>query len=1030
MRGNIRLLLSLIFLIAVAVNGQGTTATILGVVKDSSGAVIPGATIDVKNIGTGATQTGITDEQGRFTIPELQIGEYEATAGLPGFQTAVRRGITLTVGSRTIVDFTLAPGQVAETVNVEAAVTQVETASAALSALTDQRQMRELPLNGRNFQQLILLAPGVQTINSVAPNARQGREASFSASGARPEGQAILLDDEPLENFYRRGIGTVTGTSLGVEAIAEFQTLTNTYSAQFGGNGVAINSVSKSGTNAFHGSVYEFLRNSALDARNFFDTVRKPGEDHAEPPPFRRNQFGGTLGGPIRKDKLFFFGNYEGIRQALGQSRIATVPGPNNRLPTFPRANNPAMYDAISGVLALYPQPTTLLNATTGQITTVANQIAHENFYFGRLDYNISSKDALFARYMYDRQDLADPYTGSALPYWGEIDDLMNHFFTTEWRRIVSPTVVNTARVSFTRPNTQVVPQNPPNPALQFFPAAAGRPDAAVSITGLTGVGVSTFVPAGQLQNRYAVADDFLWTHGAQSTRFGTSLVRQQSNVFYPFRSGSTWNFQSLANFQAGISNTATAVPYGPQYNSSRYYRETQITPYLQNDWKVSSRLTINAGLRWEYVTNAIEANNNFYSVTDFANGTAIENVKHPNATNPNKLNFDPRIGFAYDVFGDHKTALRGGFGITHSPVFPGNYNPHFTATKPFDAFQQLNPTFPDVTFAGNPAVAGLPTISPGWNYYNETAPYLMQYNLNIQRDLGAGTVLTVGYVGSRGVHLLSLREMNPFLATRDSAGVYHFTTTRLNPRYNSMSLAIEGTNSNYNSLQTTVNKALSHGVQAQVNYTWSKCIDYGGSPIGSLNGGNSPTSWSNPFDRSIDRGLCYYNVGHTFRANTVLALPFKGNGFVEGWQMTGIVTANGGLPFTVSTGFDRAFTGGGGRPNYVAGCKMQLGRVDQWFDPNCFSLQDAGTLGNLGRNTVIGPKLVNVDLALLKDTSLAEGIRMQFRAEVFNILNHANFALPVASVFTASGRNATSGQITSTTTTSRQVQFGLKFIF
>ena len=1013
-------------------SGQVATATILGTVTDASGAAIPGGKIDVKNTGTGVTQSAISNELGRYTVPDLQIGEYEVQAGLAGFQTVLRKGITLTVGSRIVVDFALPVGQIQETVNVEATITQVDVTSAAFGALTDQRQMRELPLNGRNFQQLILLAPGVQTINSVAPNARQGREPSFSAAGARPEGQAILLDDEPLENFYRRGIGTVTGTSLGVEAISEFQTLTNTYGAQFGGNGVAINMVSKSGTNALHGSAYEFLRNSALDARNFFDTVRKPGADHAEPPAFRRNQFGGTLGGPLQKDRMFFFANYEAIRQALGQTRVATVPAPNNRTPTFARATNPITYDAIVNVMALYPQPTTLLpGGTLGQIPMVANQVAEENFGLGRFDYVISQKDSVFVRYMYDRQYLLDPFTGGAaagtqLPFWGEVDDLRNHFSAIEWKRIVSPETVNTARFSFTRPNTRTAPAYPPNPALQFFPGS-GRPDANITITGIAPIGVSFFVPAGQLQNRYAVADDFLWTHRAHNTRVGMSVTRQQSNVFYPFRSGSVWTFQSLANFLAGTAQSVTGTPVGPQYNSSRYYRETQITPYIQDDWRVTAKLTLNLGLRWEFVTDPIEARNNFYNITDFEKGDDIVRVSHPNSTNPNKWNLDPRVGFAYDVFGDHKTAVRGGFGITHSPVFPGNYNPHFTATKPWDNFQQLNPVFP-APFTG--ANAALPSISPGWNYYNDKAPYVMQYNLNVQRGVAEGTVLTVGYVGSRGINLFTLREMNPFLASIDSNSVYHFGSTRLNPKYNSMSLAVQGTASTYNSLQVSLNRSFTRNVQAQINYTWSKCIDDGGSPLGSLNGGNSPTSYSNPFDRSVDRGLCYFSVANTFRANSVVALPFHGNRLIEGWQVTGILTANGGLPFTISTGFNRAFVGDVSRPDYVAGCKAHVGRVQQWYDPNCFSLEAPGTLGNLGRNTLIGPKLVNVDAALLKDTGISEELRMQFRAEVFNVANHANFALPAAGIFTASGRNPTAGQITQTVTTSRQLQFGLKFIF
>jgi hypothetical protein len=1015
--------------VAARAVAQGATATILGTVTDMTGGVVPGVTIEVRNVGTGAAQVVVSDAQGRYLAPDLQIGEYEVRASLSGFQSVLRNGVTATVGSRNVLDFVLTVGAAEELVTVAAQVTQVETTSAALGSLTDQRQMRELPLNGRNFQQLILLAPGVQTVNTVAPNARQGREVSFSASGARPEGQAILLDDERLENVYRRGVGTVTGTSLGVEAIAEFQTLTNTYGAQFGGNGVVVNSVSKSGTNVLHGSVYEFHRNSALDARNFFDTLVRPGATAAEPPPFRRNQFGAALGGPLKKDRLFFFGNYEGIRQALGQSRIATVPAPGSRLPTFPRSTNPVMYDAIVNTLALYPMPTTLLpGAATGQLTTVANQVASENYYFWRADYVASQKDTLFARYIYDRQRLVDPYTGNGgqLPLWGELDLLRNHFSTAQWRRVVSSNVLNTLRFSFTRPDTQVLPAFSPNPALQFFPGTE-RPDAAVTIAGLAGIGVSTFVPSSQLQNRLTLGDDLLLTRGAHSVRVGWSITRQQTDLFYPFRSGSAWTFQSLPNFLAGVAQTVTGTPVGSQYNPYRVFREMQITPYVQDDWTVNRRLTLNVGLRWEYVTNPTEKNGNFFNVTDFERGSEIVNVDHPNRTNPNVKNLDPRIGFAWDVSGDHRTALRGGWSAMHSPVFPGNYISHFTGTRPWDTFQQLNPTYP-VPFTG--ANVALPSITPGWNWYNDAAPYLIQYNLNAQREIVPATVATVGYVGSRGINLLTLREMNPFLATVDADGVYHFSSTRLNPRYGTLALATQGTSSTYDSLQLMLTRAFTRNLQAQVNYTWSSCMDDGGSPLGSLNGGNSPTSWSNPYDRSVDRGPCYFNADHAFRANAIIALPFRGNPFVEGWQVTGIVTASSGLPFTISTGFDRAFVGGGGRPNYVPGCQVHVGRVEQWFDPNCFSLQPAGTLGNVGRNSVTGPGLAVVDLAVLKDTRVAEGMRAQFRAEVFNLLNRANFALPAAAIFTASGRNPTAGQITQTLTTSRQIQLGVKLIF
>ena len=312
--------------------GQAATATISGTVTDTSGAAVPGATVNAKNNGTGITRSTMSDTQGRYSLPDLAIGDYDVQATKMGFQTVVRKGVNLTVGSLPVADFQLPVGQAEQTVNVEGQVSSVETETSSLSSLINQDQMRELPLNGRNFEQLILLAPGAISYPAGGSSALVGRAATFSVSGARPEGHAILLDGENLQDWWQRGSGAnVSGTSLGVEAIAEFQTLTNTYGADFGGNGAVVNAASKSGTNGFHGTAFDFLRNSAMDARNFFESPRKPGATSADPAPFRKNQYGGSIGGPVKKDKIFFFADYEGIRQALGQSFLVTVPDDNAR---------------------------------------------------------------------------------------------------------------------------------------------------------------------------------------------------------------------------------------------------------------------------------------------------------------------------------------------------------------------------------------------------------------------------------------------------------------------------------------------------------------------------------------------------------------------------------------------------------------------------------------------------------------------------------------------------------------------------
>jgi len=433
------------------------TATILGTVTDATGAAVPGAKIEIRNVGTGAARSVNTGPLGRFNAPELQVGEYEVAASQNGFQTVIRKGITLTVGGQSVVDFSLPVGQQQQTVTVEGQASQVETTNAAVGALTDQRQMRELPLNGRNFEQLILLAPGVQTVTAFNAIGQQGRAPSYSIAGGRPEGQSILLDDENLQTFWNKGMSSIMGTSLGVEGIAEFQTITNTFSAQFGGNGAVVNAVSRSGNNDFHGSAFEFLRNSVLDARKYFDGDSLPA--------FRRNQFGGSLGGPVKTNKAFFFANYEGIRQLQGVTKIATVPDENNRTPTFARATNPTTYDALVNTLALYPLPTTLIGGGLGQAATVGNQIGNEDYVLGRFDYTLSDKDSLFVRYISDEANFLEPYGGGAttgngdLALWPEKDTSRNQFITVEGRRIISPTLVNVARSRTRIPRFNFTPE-------------------------------------------------------------------------------------------------------------------------------------------------------------------------------------------------------------------------------------------------------------------------------------------------------------------------------------------------------------------------------------------------------------------------------------------------------------------------------------------------------------------------------------------------------------------------------------------
>jgi hypothetical protein len=1017
---------------------QAVRGTIQGAVTDPSGAALPGVTVEAKNLGTGVVQTTITNSEGRYTAPDLGLGDYEVQATLAGFQTVIRRGITLRVGSQALVDFQLPVGNLQESITVTGAAPMVDTVSSALGAVVEQKQIADLPLNGRNFSQLISLAPGANEIpfGAGGGNAFFGRQNNFTVSGARPEGQAFLLDNTNIQGFWNRGPGSgVFGTTLGVEAIAEFQTLTNTYSAQFGGNGAVVNAVTKSGTNQNHGSVFEYYRNSKMDARNFFDTLGKP--------PFKRHQFGGSIGGPVKENKAFYFFTYEGIQQERSETRIATVPDANARLGIV-NGVNVGVNPAIAPVLPLYPLPTTPLAGGVGQVSQVGSSPGHENYLLGRMDYTLSQKTSVFGRYALDTAKVFDAFAGSNILGWGADQKTNNQYFTTEVRRIVSNDIINQSRLGVVRTHENAFTSQAA-PVLNFFPGEDRQNGVVNAGSGISGIGGQTTLPVDQVQKRYTVADDVYLNKGSHSIKLGASAEWTNSVMDQPFQGAGVWTFPSLTAF---LTNAPTQFIGATPNNadSLRSVKEIGFVAYVNDDWRATSKLTLNLGLRYNPMTNpAIEGGpGGPKQITDYPQGAFVV-VDHAFAKNPSLKNWDPRLGFAFDPLESHKLSVRGGFGVFHNPVGPRIVLPNYVNNPPYIFANEVvtangAPRFPTpYSSGGTPAI----NVANGIDYLLESEPSIMQWNVNIQRELMQSTSITAGYVGSRGRNLLKQVDVNPVKpSVVNGVTVYGvprgaaaglLSNPRQNPLYAGLTYNQANTWSEYHSLQTSFNRRFSNGVQSQVSYTLSKCTDLSSGSFG----GEGSTPATNPYDVDYDEGPCYFDRTHNLRASGIVALPFGDNPIYGGWELSTIVSAVSGRPFTPAIGFDQSgLQTGNQRPNLASGRDINdviIGTVNQWFDPTAFTLPAAGTLGTVGRHSLRGPKYVNVDLSAIKNVRV-QGTQLQFRLEAFNLLNRANFNLPTANVFTAAPNgggtySATAGRITSALP-ARQLQVAMKVNF
>ncbi len=1039
------------------VRAQNAAATLSGTISTPAGQRVPNARLFIKNLANGETRSATARANGSYSVSDLPRGPYEITVSAPGFAEA-RVTVTISVGIDQIADVVMPSASAGES-------GKGQQGASGVSGVVSSKSVADLPLNGRSASDLAALEPGVTTARTQSTGqAQRGFGTQMTISGGRPRQNDSRLDGISVNDYVNGPPGSALGVNLGSDAVEQFTVLSSNYPAQFGrSSGGIIGASTRSGTKDFHGNAFEYIRNSAFDARNFFDTKK---------PAFHRNQFGGSIGGPVLKDGTFFFADYEGLRQSQGITQVDTLPSqaardgnlcaPPDCSTTTTLAVDP---EAARFLKAFYPLPNGGLlcpfsscaagTGDTGIFTFAGQTVTPENYFTAKMDHAFSAEDTLSGTYMFDSGTVRQPdELGNKRTGY----DSRRQFFSLHESHTFSPRLLNSLRFGINRVvATTGLTFASGNPAAvdASLGTVPGQNAAAITVPGLTffsgGLGaVSNYHFHWSSIQLY---DDLGFTRANHSWKFGGGVERIRDNVLATTDPNGSFSFNSLSDFLANQPLFLAATIPGTV--SERGFRQTIVGAYLQDDWRWRQNFTLNLGLRYEMATVPTEVHGKLTVLRQLTDATP--HLGDPLFSNSTKRNFEPRIGFSWDPFRDGKSTVSGGFGIFGVLPLPYviQFNELFSA--PFYDFGNATNlpagSFPNTAF--NIVAASSNTFRQAYFEPHPHRNYIMQWNLTAQREIAKDFSLRVGYVGSRGVHQpFRVEDADIVLPALTPQGYLWPSPagsgTRLNLNSGRVTAAFWEGNSFYDALQVQVKKKIGKGLQVEGSYTWGKTID---TSSGSLVGDEYSNSISSPlwFDTKRNRGLADFNVAHNLEVNYTwdLGTPKWTPGFATwalgGWQLGGVFEASTGVPFTPGFAGDTLgvkstdpnidvpnLSGGTG-----CGALVNSGNPIHYIKTQCFTVPNPITLrGNLGRNTLIGPGLLNFDFSVFKNNyvkRISDTFNAQFRAEFFNIFNRANFAPPLdnRNIFDSGGHPiANAGLITSTQTPSRQIQFALKMIF